>query len=204
MILSDKDIKKAIREGRIKIRPKPDFKTQLGACSLDLCLGSVFRLFEHSRVPYIDPLDKNRNGKNATRQIRVKKGEPFIIQPGDFVLATTVEYLEIADDLIGRLEGRSSLGRIGIIVHSTAAVFDPGWRGRVVMEIGNLGRIPVALYPGMRICDIHFEEVSSKVEIPYWKKIGAKYLDQKGPEPSKLFKEKKNEKKGRHAKKMAG
>ncbi len=192
MILSDKDIKKAIREGRIKIRPKPDFKTQLGACSLDLCLGSVFRLFEHSRVPYIDPLDKNRNGKNATRQIRVKKGEPFIIQPGDFVLATTVEYLEIADDLIGRLEGRSSLGRIGIIVHSTAAVFDPGWRGRVVMEIGNLGRIAVALYPGMRICDIHFEEVSSKVETPYWKKVGAKYIGQKGPEPSRLFQEKTN------------
>lgn len=202
MILSDKDIKKALKEGRIKIRPKPDFKTQLSACSLDLRLGNTFRLFEHSRVPYIDPFDKARNGKNATREIKVKKGKPFIIQPGDFILATTEEYLEIGDDLIGRLEGRSSLGRVGIIVHSTAAVFDPGWRGKVVMEIGNLGRMPVALYPGMRICDIHFEEVSSKVETPYWKKIGAKYVDQKKPEPSRLYKE-KNEKKGRKTKKMA-
>lgn len=192
MILSDKDIKKALKKGRIKVRPKPDFKTQLGACSLDLRLGNSFRLFEHSRIPYIDPLDKNRNGEKATREIKVKKGEPFIIQPGDFILAVTKEYLEIGDDLIGRLEGRSSLGRIGIIVHSTAAVFDPGWRGKVVMEIGNLGRMPVALYPGMRICDIHFEEVSSKVETPYWKKVNAKYVDQKGPVPSKLFKEKQN------------
>lgn len=203
MILSDKDIKKAIKEGRIKIRPKPNLKTQLGACSLDLRLGDTFRIFEHSRVPYIDPLDRNRNGKNATREIKIKEGEPFILQPGDFVLASTMEYLELSDDLVGRLEGRSSLGRIGIIVHSTAAVFDPGWRGRVVMEMGNLGRMPVALYSGMRICDIHFEEVSSKVETPYWKKIGAKYIGQKGPEPSKLFKEKQNEKKGRRAKKMA-
>ena len=192
MILSDKDIKKAIREGRIKIRPNPDFKTQLGSCSLDLCLGSVFRVFEHSKIPYIDLLDQKLNGKNVTREVKVKKSEAFIIQPGDFILATTREYVELPDDLIGRLEGRSSLGRVGIIVHSTAAVFDPGWRGRVVMEIGNLGRIAVALYPGMRICDIHFEEVSSKVETPYWKKVGAKYIGQKGPEPSRLFQEKTN------------
>lgn len=196
MILSDKDIKKALRNGRIKIKPKPNFKIQLGACSLDLRLGSVFRVFEHSKIPYIDPLDEKKNGENTTRQVKVKKGEAFIIQPGDFVLAATREYLEIGDDLIGRLEGRSSLGRVGVIVHSTAAVFDPGWRGRVVMELGNLGRIPVVLHPGMRICDIHFEEVSGKVETPYWKKIGAKYVDQKGPEPSRFFKE--------SPKKMAG
>jgi len=195
MVLSDKDIKKALKTGRIKIRPSPDLKTQLGSCSLDLRLGNTFRLFNHSKVAYIDPLDPAKNGKNVTKEVKVKKKEPFIMQPGDFVLATTVENVQLADDILARLEGRSSLGRIGIIVHSTAAIFDPGWRGKVVMELGNLGRMPVALYPGMRICSLTFEEVSSKVEIPYWKKKGAKYVDQKGPEPSKLFKEKKNSQK---------
>lgn len=195
MVLSDKDIKKALKTGRIKIRPSPDLKTQLGSCSLDLRLGDTFRLFNHSKVAYIDPLDPAKNGKNVTKEVKVKKKEPFIMQPGDFVLATTIENVQLADDILARLEGRSSLGRIGIIVHSTAAIFDPGWRGKVVMELGNLGRMPVALYPGMRICSLTFEEVSSKVEIPYWKKKGAKYVDQKGPEPSKLFKEKKNSQK---------
>ncbi|HUS52169.1 MAG TPA: dCTP deaminase [Candidatus Bathyarchaeia archaeon] len=190
MVLSDRDIKKALKTGRIKIRPKPDLKTQLGSCSLDLRLGSTFRLFNHSKLAYLDPLDKSKNGENATKEVVVKKNDPFIVQPGEFVLATTVEHVQLADDLLGRLEGRSSLGRLGIIVHSTAAVFDPGWRGKVVMELGNLGRMPVALYPGMRVCSLTFEEVSSKVEVPYWKKKGAKYVNQKGPEPSKLFKEK--------------
>lgn len=192
MILSDKDIKKAFKSGRIKIRPAPDFKKQLGSCSLDLRLGNVFRIFEYSKVPYIDPLDEARNGKNATKEIRVKKGEPFIIQPGDFVLAATREYLELADDLLGRLEGRSSLGRLGITVHSTAALFDPGWRGKATIELGNFGQMPVALHPGMRICAMTFEEVSSKVEVPYWKKKDAKYLGSKGPDPSKIFLEKAN------------
>jgi dCTP deaminase len=196
MVLSDRDIKKALKTGRIKIKPTPNLLTQLGSCSLDLRLGTAFRLFDHSKVAYIDPLDPARNGRNATKEVKIKKGEAFIIQPGDFVLATTIESVQLADDLLGRLEGRSSLGRIGIIVHSTAAVFDPGWQGRVVMELGNLGRMPVALYPGMRICSLTFEEISSEVEVPYWKKKGAKYVGQKGPEPSKLFKEKKNSQKG--------
>lgn len=194
MILSDKDIKKALESGRIKIKPSPDLKKQLGSCSLDLRLGDTFRLFDHSKIPFLDPR-KRRNALNITKEVKVKKNEAFIIQPGDLVLAATIEYLELADDILGRLEGRSSLGRVGIIVHSTAAIFDPGWRGKIAMELGNLGRIPVALYPGMRICAMTFEEVSSKVEIPYWKKKGAKYLNQKGPEPSRLFIEKANGKK---------
>ena len=191
MILSDKDIKKALKSGRIKIKPAPDLIKQLGSCSLDLRLGSTFRLFNYSKIPFLDARRK-RNTTEITKEIKVKKNEAFIIQPGDLVLATTVEYLELADDILGRLEGRSSLGRVGVIIHSTAALFDPGWRGRVVMELGNLGRMPIALYPGMRICAMTFEEVSSEVEIPYWKKKGAKYLNQKGPEPSRLFMEKAN------------
>lgn len=194
MILSDKDIKKALKRGRIKIKPRPDLAKQLGSCSLDLRLGNSFRLFNYSKIPLFDTR-KKKNTAEITKEVEVKKGEAFIIQPGELVLATTIEYLQLANDILGRLEGRSSLGRVGVIVHSTAAVFDPGWRGKVAMELGNLGRIPVALYPGMRICAMTFEEVSSEVETPYWKKKGAKYLNQKGPESSKLFMEKANGKK---------
>ncbi len=108
------------------------------------------------------------------------------MQPGDFALVTTVETLEISDDLLGRIEGRSSLGRLGIIVHGTASIFDPGWIGKPTMELGNLGTMPIALYPGMRICAFTFEEVSSPVEVPYRKKKNNKYAGQKDPLASNL------------------
>ena len=171
MILSDRDIKTALKQGRIKIAPNPDLKEQLGSCSIDLHLGNHFRVFKHSAYPFIDlkgPIDSDK----LMKEIVVPKGESFIMQPGDFALATTIENLELADDLLGRIEGRSSLGRLGIIVHGTASVFDPGWIGKPTMELGNLGMMPVALYPGMRICAFTFEEVSSPVQVPYSKKKG--------------------------------
>jgi dCTP deaminase len=188
MILSDRDIKKALKDGRIKITPKPDFATQLGSCSIDLHLDNKFRVFQNSNYPYIDlkgPIDTDK----IMAQRVVPKGEAFIMQPGDFALVTTVETLEIADDLLGRIEGRSSLGRLGIIVHGTASIFDPGWIGKPTMELGNLGTMPIALYPGMRICAFTFEEVSSPVEVPYRKKKGNKYAGQKDPLASKLTEE---------------
>ncbi len=185
MVLSDRDIKKYLKSGKIKITPKPDLSTQLGSVSVDLRLGLTFRVFEHSRFPYFDPRNKNFSGE-VTSTVSVKEGEPFILQPADFVLATTIESLQLPDDLLARLEGRSSLGRLGIVVHSTASVFEPGWRGKVVMEMGNLGRMPVALYPGMRVCALTFETLSSAVEVPYYKKKSAKYIDQDAPEPSKI------------------
>ena len=112
--------------------------------------------------------------------------EPFIMQPGDFALASTVETLTLPDDLLGRLEGRSSIARLGITVHSTAAVFEPGWVGTATMELSNLGRMAVALYPGMRICSFSFEQVSSPVEVPYRLKRNAKYAGQQTPKPSLL------------------
>ncbi len=124
-----------------------------------------------------------------TTEITVKVKEPFILQPGDFCLATTVERFTLPDNLLARLEGRSSLGRLGIVVHSTASIFEPGWDGVVVMELGNLGRMPVALYPGMRVCALTFEELSSPAEIPYNKKKSAKYSGQKSPLPSKIAEE---------------
>ena len=188
MILSDRDIKRALQNGGITIKPFPDLKTQLGSCSIDLRLGSTFRVFEHARHPYIDPTKKDYSNE-ITRIVRIRNREPFIIQPGDFVLASTLETIIIAPNLLGRLEGRSSLGRLGIVVHSTASVFDPGWEGQAVLELGNLGRMAVALYPGMRICAMTFEELSSEAEVPYVKKKQAKYIFQRGPSESKFHEE---------------
>ena len=163
MVLSDRDIVKALEEGRIKISPAPDLSRQLGSISVDFRLGQTFMVFEHSRHSFIDPRNPKSIGE-AMRTIEVEgDDEPFIMQPGDFALASTVESLELPNDLLGRLEGRSSIARLGITVHSTAAVFEPGWIGTATMELSNLGRMAVALYPGMRICAFSFETLSSPV-----------------------------------------
>lgn len=188
MILSDRDIKKYLKTAKIKISPMPDLKVALGSCSIDLRLGFAFRVFNRSQISYFDPYNKNYSGE-LTSEVKVKKNEPFVLQPGDFVLATTIETFTLPDNLLARLEGRSSLGRLGIVVHSTASIFEPGWRGKVVMEMGNQGRMPVALYPGMRVCALTFEELSSAAEVPYHKKRHAKYLNQKEPLESKIGEE---------------
>lgn len=187
MVLSDRDIKKALKTGKIKITPAPDLDVQLGSCSLDLRLGNAFRIFESGMHAVIDP--SKSASKEFTKEIIVEEGKAFIIQPGDFVLATTVEKLEVPDDLLGSLEGRSSIGRLGIIIHSTAASVDPGMRGHITLELANMGKLPVALYPGMRICSISFEQLSSPAEVPYYKKKSAKYVGQTGPGESKIDKE---------------
>lgn len=189
MILSDRDIKIALKEKRIEISPALDFKTQLGSCSVDLRLGDTFRVFEHSKYSFIDPSKKDFSNE-ITRVIKVKKGEDFIMQPGDFVLAVTLENVKIAPDLMGRLEGRSSLGRLGIVVHSTASIFDPGWNGKPVLELGNLGRMAVKLTVGMRICAMTFEELSSPADTPYVAKKQAKYKFQDSPTESRIHEEK--------------
>jgi dCTP deaminase len=189
MILSDRDIKKALKEKTIRISPPLDLSVQLGSCSIDLRLGKQFRVFNHSKFAFIDP----NNPKLVTdmmTEVVLKKDDPFILQPGDFVLATTVETILLPDNLVGRLEGRSSLGRLGIVVHSTASIFDPGWNGVVVMELGNLGRMPVALYPGMKICSMTFEELSSAADVPYGKKKSAKYIGQQTALASKISQDK--------------
>ena len=152
---------------------------------MDLRLGRSFRIFEQGKVAFIDPYDEKQSNQ-VTKLMEVKNREPFILHPNDFVLATTIETLSLPDDILARLEGRSSLGRMGIVVHSTASIFEPGWKGMVVMELGNLGRMPVALYPGMRICALTFEKLTSAVDVPYNKKRGAKYFGQKSPEASRM------------------
>lgn len=189
MVLSDRDIKKALENGRIVVDPAIDYNTQLGSCSLDLRLGTIFRVFEHSKNPYIDPTKKDYSNE-ITREVIVQNNEKFIVQPGEFVLAVTLETVKIPADLMGRLEGRSSLGRLGLVVHSTASIFDPGWDGKPVLELGNLGRMAISLTPGMRICAMTFEELSSPADIPYTKKKDAKYTFQQGPLESRIHEEK--------------
>ena len=188
MVLSDVDIKKALKSKRIVITPAPDLKQQLGSCSIDLRLGNTFRVFDHSRNAYIDPTKKDFSNE-ITKEVRVKKGESFMMQPGDFVLAVTLEKVKIPENIMGRLEGRSSLGRLGIVVHSTASIFDPGWDGKCVLELGNLGRMAVKLTPGMRICAMTFEGLTSAAEVPYAKKVKAKYRIQDGPSESRIHEE---------------
>jgi dCTP deaminase len=188
MVLSDRHIRKFLEEGRIKVTPKPNLEKQLGPCTIDFHLDNIFKIFDHSKYPFIDPQNPDLSSK-LMKEIRINDEKPFIMRPGEFVLTTTKEELILPDDLIGRLEGRSSLGRLGIIVHSTAARFDPGWIGKPVMELGNIGVMPVALYPGMRICSFTFEEVSSIVETPYTQKKAAKYAHQQAPDASKLAEE---------------
>ena len=185
MILSDGDIKKALQEKRIVIDPAPDFATQLGSCSIDFRLGRKFRVFNHSKVALIDTNNPNVTSDLMT-EVEIKDGEPFILQPGDFVLATTMETLTMPNNLLARLEGRSSLGRLGIVVHSTASVFDPGWHGVAVLELGNLGRMPIALYSGMRICSFTFEELTADSQHPYLTRESAKYKNQNAPVVSQI------------------
>src|SRR5438477_4156217 len=189
MVLSDVDIRRYIQEGKIKISPDLP-PSQFGSCSVDFRLGSEFSVFEHSRHAFID-LKENKGIDGIMHSVMVPPGESFILQPREFVLAITEETLELDDDVLGRLEGRSSLGRIGIIVHGTAGLFDPGWAGKATLELSNLGRMPVALYPGMRICSFTFEQLSTRVAVSYRNKVGNKYAGQDRPLASKLASESK-------------
>lgn len=189
MVLSDSDIKKHIKAGKIKINPKPNFKEQLGPCSLDLHLGNVFKIFKPSDYPYLD-LKRKIDFNDLMEEIRIKNDAPFILQPKAFVLTTTKEEFSLGDDIIARLDGRSSLARIGVVVHLTAARFDPGWKGKAVMELGNLGPMPVVLYAGVtRICALTFETLSSRAATPYLKQKDHAYANTKSPRASKLNKE---------------
>ncbi len=185
MILSDRDIKKAIDTGRVKIDGGV-MPFHIHASSMDLRLGNTFKLYEHSKFAILDPKNPE-TFQGRMRMITIPEGESFIVQPGEFVLGVTMETLTVPDDLVVRVEGRSSLGRLGIIVHSTAGFVDPGFSGTITLEISNLNRMPVALYPGMRVCQLAFEQMSSPAETPYNLKLGSKYQHQILPEESRLM-----------------
>lgn len=186
MILSDRDIKAAITSGRVKIdSTQKELFPHIHASSMDLRLGNIFKVYEHSKYALLDPKNPKTFAQNM-RIITVADGDPFIVQPGEFILGVTQETITVPDDLVVRVEGRSSLGRLGIIVHSTAGFVDPGFSGTITLEISNLNRLPVALYPGMRICQLAFEMMTSPAETPYNSKPGSKYQGQILPEESRL------------------
>jgi len=194
MVLSDRDIKKYIKEGKIKIKPRPNFKEQLGPCSIDLYLGNIFKVFRPSEYPYLDPKRKI-DFEEIMEEIKVENNSPFILQPKSFVLTTTKEEFSISNDIMARLDGRSSLARLGVVVHLTSARFDPGWKGKAVIELGNLGIMPVVLYAGStKICALTFETLSSPVETPYLRQRDHKYAKPRSPQASKINQEIKKKK----------
>ena len=188
MIFSDQEIKKYLKEKRIIIKPKPALSKQVGPASLDLRLGRTFRIFNSVKKPYIDPLD-HQTFKDLTKLIKIKGKEPFILHPGEFVLAVTLEEVTLPNDVGARIEGRSSWGRLGLIVHSTAGYVDPGFKGRLTLEMSNIGILPILLYPGMRICQLALESLSSPAKTPYSKKKDSKYYKNQLPTESRIYKD---------------
>jgi dCTP deaminase len=185
MILSDRDIKKYIQAEKLIVKSKrADFLDQIHASSMDFRLGNTFKIYKHSKFPMLDP--KNMPDKDFVKVIEVKKDEPFIVQPGEFVLGVTEEIIGLPDNLVARVEGRSSLGRLGLLVHATAGFVDPGFYGTITLEISNINRLPIALYPGQRVGQFAFETMTSSAEIPYHKKSCSKYQGQILPEESRL------------------
>lgn len=186
MILSDSDLWRRMQVGDIKIEPEPDLEVQVQPASIDLRLGYDFRTFNYTRQALVDPADP-ATFEQLTDTVKLPEGQRFLIQPGEFVLGTTLEHVQVPNDLVARLEGRSSLGRLGIVIHSTAGYIDPGFKGTITLEISNLGRIAVALYPRMRICQLAFEVLSSPATQTYEFKRAAKYQGQDQTTVSRLF-----------------
>ncbi len=181
MILSDRDILAHIGSGRIVIDPFDE--TCVQPSSVDLHVDAQFRVFANSRYPYIDVRDEM---PELTELVEVKPDEPFILHPGEFVLGSTYERVALPDDLVARLEGKSSLGRLGLLIHSTAGYVDPGWDGYLTLELSNVANLPITLYPGMKIGQISFFQLSTPAAVPYGK-AGNKYQGQRGPTPSRFF-----------------
>ncbi|MFQ5966084.1 MAG: dCTP deaminase [Acidimicrobiia bacterium] len=181
MILSDISIKKAIADGRIVVDPFREEFVQ--PSSIDLRVDRYFRVFENHRYPYIDPKQPQ---EELTKLVEVQ-GEPFVLHPGEFALGSTLERVALSDDIVARLEGKSSLGRLGLLIHSTAGFVDPGWDGYLTLELSNVATLPIAIYPGMRIGQVSFYELTEAAEHPYGTgEVGSKYQGQRGPTPSRI------------------
>ncbi len=182
MVLSDRTIREEITQGRIVIDPLDPSDIQ--PASVDVHLDDTVLVFRNSRKPYIDV---RQDTSDLTEMEQISDVHPFILHPGEFVLASTSEHIEIPDDIVARLEGKSSLGRIGLLIHSTAGYVDPGWKGHLTLELSNVANLPVTLYSGMKIGQISFLRLSSPVENPYGSKgLGSKYQGQTQPTASRI------------------
>ena len=183
MILSDRTIREELAAGHIVIDPFDDACIQ--PSSIDLHVDREFRVFQNNRYPFIDVKEPQ---EDLTEAVEIGDEQPFILHPGEFVLGSTLERVRLPDDLVARLEGKSSLGRLGLLIHSTAGFIDPGWDGHVTLELSNVANLPITIYFGMKIGQISFMQLSEPAEAPYGSGgLGSKYQGQKGPTPSRYW-----------------
>jgi dCTP deaminase len=183
MLLSDRDIAAEIKSGRVKVEPFDPKMIQ--PSSVDVRLDRFFRVFENHKYEVIDPSVEQ---PDLTREVAVAPSDHFILHPGEFVLASTYEVITLPDDIAGRLEGKSSLGRLGLLTHSTAGFIDPGFSGHITLELSNVANLPVKLYPGMKIGQLCLIKLSSSAEHPYGSALyGSRYQGQRGPTPSRSW-----------------
>jgi dCTP deaminase len=184
VVLSDRTIRRLLDEGHIGIDPFDEDLVQ--PSSVDVRVDRFFRVFQNSRYPFIDV---KKPMEELTELVEAVDSEPFILHPGEFVLGSTLERITLPDDLVARLEGKSSLGRLGLLIHSTAGFIDPGWDGHVTLELSNVANLPITIYVGMKIGQLSFVKLSEPAETPYGSdRLGSKYQGQQGPTPSRYWK----------------
>jgi dCTP deaminase len=183
VVLSDRTILRMLEEGRIEIDPyNPDL---LQPSSVDVRIDRFFRVFHNARYPFIDVREPQ---EDLTELIEIEDENPFILHPGEFVLGSTLERVRLPDDLVARLEGKSSLGRLGLLIHSTAGFIDPGWDGHVTLELSNVANLPITIYYGMKIGQLSFVQLTEPAVSPYGSAgLGSKYQGQRGPTPSRYW-----------------
>ncbi len=185
MIFSDRTIKEAVADGRIRVDPYDEKFVQ--PSSIDLRVDRYFRVFENHKYPHIDPMTRQ---EDLTSIVEVADNEPFVLHPGEFVLGSTLERVRLSDDIVARLEGKSSLGRLGLLIHSTAGFVDPGFDGYLTLELSNVANLPIAIYPAMKIGQISFYQMTTPADAPYGSSgAGSKYQGQRGPTPSRIHRD---------------
>ena len=184
MVLSDATIARLLAEGRIEIDPYDEALLQ--PSSVDVRVDRLFRVFHNNRYPFIDVKVEQ---SELTELVEVDDLHPFVLHPGEFVLGSTLERVALPDDLVARLEGKSSLGRLGLLIHSTAGFVDAGWDGHLTLELSNVANLPIAIYPGMKIGQISCMQMTEPAHTPYGAgELGSKYKGQEGPTASRYFK----------------
>ena len=185
MIFSDRTIKEAIADRRIEVDPY--LETYVQPSSIDLRVDRFFRVFENHRYPHIDP---KADQPDLTTQVEVDDGDSFVLHPGEFVLGSTFERVRLGNDVVARLEGKSSLGRLGLLIHSTAGFVDPGFNGYLTLELSNVANLPIAIYPEMKIGQISFYQMTTEADHPYGSsEAGSKYQGQRGPTASRIHRD---------------
>ncbi len=184
-VLSDRTIKEQLASGRLGIDPLD--REAIQPASVDLRLDRSFRVFRSTARPFVDVREPV---EDLTELVEIRDGEPFVIQPASFCLGSTIETVTLPDDIVARVDGKSSLGRLGLLVHATAGYVDPGWTGRLTLELSNQSQMPIALYYGMRIAQVSFLQLTTPVDRPYGSpELGSKYQGQTGPTASRISRE---------------